>query len=110
MKGKVEQPLTDAEVQELRDKAKKYAEKGKGYLEKQETKTSDKHEHGNSAFWKKLWISESDNSKWEILHDSENKTVELHYVPNDDYSSSDVKIKMQYEHFDDLVKFLIRIR
>jgi hypothetical protein len=62
------------------------------------------------AFWKKLWVSESDNSKWEILHDSENKTVELHYVPNDDYSNKDVKIKMQYDDFEDLVKFMIRIR
>jgi len=62
------------------------------------------------AFWKKLWVSESDNSKWEILHDSENKTVELHYVPNDDYSNKDVKIKMQYDDFEDLVKFIIRIR
>ena len=62
------------------------------------------------AFWKKLWISESDNSKWEILHDSETKTVELYYVPHDDYSSDDVKIKMQYDDFEDLVKFMIRIR
>ena len=31
-------PLTDAEVQELRDKAKRYAEKGNGYLEKHEIK------------------------------------------------------------------------
>jgi len=62
------------------------------------------------AFWKKLWVSESDNSKWEILHDSEAKTVELHYVPNDDYSIDDVKIKMQYDDFEDLVKFMIMIR
>ena len=62
------------------------------------------------AFWKTLWVSESDNSKWEILHNSETKTVELHYVPNDDYSSDDVKIKMQYDDFEDLVKFMIRIR
>lgn len=62
------------------------------------------------AFWKKLWVSESDNSKWEILHDNKTKTVELHYVPNDDYSDDDIKIRMQYDDFEDLVKFMIRIR
>jgi hypothetical protein len=33
------------------------------------------------AFWKKLWNSESDNANWEIWHDSDKKTVTLHYVP-----------------------------
>ena len=31
-------PLTEEEVQELRNKAKKYAENGGNYLERQETK------------------------------------------------------------------------
>ena len=56
------------------------------------------------AFWKKLWLSESDNANWEILHDSERKTVTLHYVPED------VKIEVPYDQFEDLVKFMIRIR
>lgn len=62
------------------------------------------------ARWKKLWNSESDNANWEIVHDSKEKTVTLHYVPNDDYSKEDVKIQMSYEHFEDLVKFMLTIK
>lgn len=60
--------------------------------------------------WKKLLNSESDNAYWEILHDSNKKTVTLHYVPEDDYSDKDVKIEVPYNQFEDLVKFMIRIR
>lgn len=35
---KKSKPLTEEEVQELRNKAKKYAESGGKYLDKQETK------------------------------------------------------------------------
>jgi hypothetical protein len=62
------------------------------------------------AFWKKLWNSESDNANWEIWHDSDKKTVTLHYVPEDDYSDKDVKIEVPYNQFEDLVKFIIKIR
>lgn len=62
------------------------------------------------AFWKKLWNSESDNANWEIWHDSDKKTVTLHYVPEDNYSDKDVKIEVPYDQFEDLVKFMIRIR
>lgn len=60
--------------------------------------------------WKKLWNSESDKAHWEILHDAENKTVRLHYIPNDDYSKDDTKIRMEYDQFEDLVKFINRIK
>ncbi|MFW5795263.1 MAG: hypothetical protein ACOCV1_07245 [Bacillota bacterium] len=62
------------------------------------------------GFWKKLWNSESDKSYWEILHDNEDKTVTLHYISEEDYCDKDVKIKMKYEQFEDLIKFIIRIR
>jgi hypothetical protein len=62
------------------------------------------------AFWKKLLNSESDNANWEIWHNSDKKTVTLHYVPQNDYSEKDVKIEVPYEQFEDLVKFMIRIR
>lgn len=62
------------------------------------------------AFWKKLCNYESDNANWEIWHDSDKKIVTLHYVPEDDYSDKDVKIKVPYDQFEDLVKFMIRIR
>jgi hypothetical protein len=61
------------------------------------------------SYWKKLCSSESKNANWEIFHDTEDKTVTLHYVPEDDYSDKDVKIKVPYDQFEDLVKFLIRI-
>jgi hypothetical protein len=62
------------------------------------------------ALWKKLWISESDRANWEILHNLEKKTVTLQYVPEDDYGDRDVRIEVPYDHFEDLVKFMIRIR
>lgn len=62
------------------------------------------------AYWKKLWNSESDNANWEIRHDSDKKTVTLHYVPEENYSKNDIEIKVPYEQFEDLVKFIIRIR
>lgn len=62
------------------------------------------------AFWKKLYNSESDNSNWEIWNNSDKKTVTLHYVPEDDYSNKDVKLEVSYDQFEDLVKFILRIR
>lgn len=62
------------------------------------------------AYWKKLWISESDNANWEILNNSDKKTVTLYYIPEDDYTEKDIKIEVPYEQFGDLVKFIIRIR
>ena len=61
-------------------------------------------------YWKKLWLSESDNANWEIRHDSETKEITLMYVPEDDYNKKDIKIKVPYDQFEDLVKFIIRIR
>lgn len=58
--------------------------------------------------WKKYWNIESDDSKWEIWNDIENKQITLHYVPKEDYSPSDIKIKMSYEEFNDLNKVLTR--
>ena len=60
--------------------------------------------------WKKLWLSESDNANWEIRHDSKTKEIALMYVPEDDYSKNDIEIKVPYEHFEDLVKFIIKIQ
>ena len=62
------------------------------------------------AYWKKLWLSESDNANWEIRHDVKTKEITLLYVPEDDYSKKDIEIKVPYEQFEDLVKFMIRIR
>ena len=61
------------------------------------------------AHWKKIWLSESDNANWEIRHDSKTKEITLMYVPKDDYSKKDIEIKVPYEQFEDLVKFIIRI-
>ena len=62
------------------------------------------------AYWKKLWLSESDNANWEIRNDSNTKEITLMYVPEDNYSKNDIEIKVPYEQFEDLVKFIIRIR
>jgi hypothetical protein len=62
------------------------------------------------AKWKKLFNSESKMSHWEIINDNENKKITLLYVPNDDYSEYDIRINVSHEEFEDLVKFLIRIR
>lgn len=61
------------------------------------------------ALWEKLLNSESTNAHWEIWHDSDEKEVTLHYVPEEDYSDKDVKIKMPYDQFDDLLKFMKRL-
>ncbi len=68
------------------------------------------------AYWKKLWVSESDHSNWEIVNDSnweivnDSKKVTLLYIPEDDYSKNDIHITVPYHHFEDLIKFMIRIR
>lgn len=62
------------------------------------------------AKWKKLFNSESEKSYWEIINDNDNKKITLLFVPNDDYSEEDIRIKISHEEFEDLVKFLIRIR
>ncbi|MEX0598961.1 MAG: hypothetical protein WD512_20925 [Candidatus Paceibacterota bacterium] len=59
--------------------------------------------------WRDIWVSESDDSHWEILNDNKNNTVELHYIPNDDYSDEDVKIKIPHTHFEDLVKLIDKL-
>jgi len=60
--------------------------------------------------WKKLLISESEKSYWEILHNSDKKIVMLHYVPEEDYSEKDIKIELTYDQFEDLIKFILRIK
>jgi hypothetical protein len=57
--------------------------------------------------WKELWTSESDNGNWEILNHIDKKEITLHYVPEEDYSENDIKIKMSYEKFNDLSDFII---
>lgn len=59
------------------------------------------------GYWKNLWNSESDESHWEIWQDPNKKTVTLCY---NNYSNKDIKIKVPYDQFEDLVKFMIRIR
>jgi len=49
-------PLTDEEVQELRNKAKKYAESGGKYLDKQETKQFLLHTTTGIAIAIVFWI------------------------------------------------------
>lgn len=60
-------------------------------------------------YWNTLWNAESDNSNWEIWHHEKKKEITLQYIPEGDYSKNDIKIKMSYEHFDDLVDFLKRL-
>ena len=60
-------------------------------------------------YWKKLYNSESKNAYWEIWHDSDEKSIILHHVPEEDYTNKDTKIKLSYNQFDDLIKFIIRI-
>jgi len=59
---------------------------------------------------KGIFNAESKNSNWEIWHKSKEKIVILHYVPEDDYSlDKDIKIKMSYDHFEDLVGFINKL-
>ena len=62
------------------------------------------------ARWKKCLNWESDESYWEIWHDSDKNTVTLHYVPEENYGKKDIKIEVPYDRFEDLVKFMINIR
>lgn len=62
-----------------------------------------------SRFWRSLWVSESPQSFWEMVHDSSEKTVVLHYIPNSDYSDDDVKIELNYDEFQDLLDFARRL-
>jgi hypothetical protein len=62
------------------------------------------------SFWRKLFISESEKSYWEIVHDSKKENVTLYFIPEEDCSKKYVKIKLSYEQFEDLVKFMNRIK
>lgn len=59
--------------------------------------------------WMGIWNSESDSSYWEIWNDTAEKTIILHYVPDEDYSEKDTKIAMTYDEFADLITFLKRL-
>lgn len=59
--------------------------------------------------WKKLWNAESDLAHWEIWHDTETKSIILHWVPEEDYTKNDIKINLNYDQFKDLIHFLIKI-
>lgn len=59
--------------------------------------------------WITLWNAESPNSNWEVWHHSRYKQITLQYIPEDDYSKNDIKIKMSYEHFEDLIDFLKKL-
>jgi hypothetical protein len=68
---------------------------------------------------KKLTINdifniESKKSWWEITNhkgfDENDETLTIHYVPEDDYSNKDVKIKIPIEHFYDLVELIKKIK
>lgn len=64
----------------------------------------------NRYLWKKLWVGESEKGHWEILNDTNGKTIQLHYVPEEDYSEKDIKINLSYEEFQDLNDFMNKIR
>jgi hypothetical protein len=60
-----------------------------------------------------IFNSESPESHWEIFNhniqlvdETPTEEVTLLYVPEDDYSANDVKIKMPHEHFIELVRYL----
>jgi hypothetical protein len=59
--------------------------------------------------WKEICNSESQEAFWEITHDSKAQTVRLIFVPDDDRSANDIDIKLNYEQFEDLCKFINRI-
>lgn len=59
--------------------------------------------------WKNILSSESESSKWEIVNHKLSSTICLHYVPNDDYSSDDIKINMSYDDFIDLCEFIKKL-
>jgi hypothetical protein len=48
-------------------------------------------------------------SLWEITNDSDEETVRLLYVPNDNYSKEDIAINVDYSRFKDLVDFITRL-
>ena len=61
------------------------------------------------AFWETLFNSESESSHWEITNNSDEETVRILYVPNDNYSMEDISIKVNYTTFKDLVDFVAKL-
>lgn len=59
--------------------------------------------------WQNIHHAESDLSKWEMTHDKQQKTVRLLFVKNDDYSKEDRELVMDYNEFEDLLKFMNRL-
>lgn len=59
--------------------------------------------------WNLLWMEKSPNSNWEIWHHSRDNKITLQYVPEGDYSKNNIKIKLTYEHFEDLIDFLKKL-
>jgi hypothetical protein len=56
--------------------------------------------------WREVWNVESDESKWEIINNFDDKKIKLLYVPEEDYNEKDIEIEVSYDDFEDLVKFI----
>lgn len=60
-------------------------------------------------YWETIFNIESENSNWEIWRDDIDKTVTIHYVPEENYTDKDVKITVPYSQFNDLVKLIKKL-
>lgn len=60
--------------------------------------------------WKSLWVAESEAGFWEIVNNSDDNTVKITYVPEDDNTEKDVIIEVPYDRFEDLVNFIVSIK
>lgn len=61
-------------------------------------------------YWRTLFNAESEKSFWEITNSEHQQIVQLRFVPNDDYSSSDIRIQMTAEQFEDLLDLCNRLK
>jgi len=55
-------------------------------------------------YWKLIGVGESKKGFWEIQSQDDDNIL-LHYVPDEDYSENDIKIKVPFEHFQDLLTY-----
>ena len=70
------------------------------------TPKNKKPKFQKEPIWKIILNDESKKSLWEIVHLENEKSVRLHYVPEENYSEKDVNINLTYEEFEDLIRFM----
>jgi FtsZ-interacting cell division protein YlmF len=68
-----------------------------------------KRKEENSS-WKNTVNAESKKSFWEFTHSQQQDVIQLLFVPHDNYSSSNVRLLLTPEQFEDLMELCQKLK